>query len=111
MGRALTGPAAAVLLVTSVVLAGCAHVSDDDAQACDYLFGKQDSSLGEDLPALEEIVDRLGPVAQGDTLSADLRPYVERVVSDAQRLVDGGRARYLDLHVLDALSVCMDQGW
>jgi hypothetical protein len=108
MGRALAGPAVGVVLL---LLAGCASVSATDAQACDYLFGKQDSSLDEDVPALEELVDELGPVAAGDTLSADLQPYVERVVSDAQRLVDGGKARYLDLHVLDALSVCMDQGW
>ncbi|WP_029429985.1 hypothetical protein [Blastococcus sp. URHD0036] len=111
MGRARTGPAAAVVLLGGFLLAGCAHVSDADAQTCDYLFSKQDSSLDDDVPALEEIVDRLGPVAEGGTLSTDLRPYVEKVVSDAERLVDGGKARYLDLHVLDALSICMDQGW
>jgi hypothetical protein len=111
MRGARAGLAATLLLGPGFLLAGCAHVSDADAQACDYLFAQRDSALGEDVPALAEIVDRLGPVAAGDTLSADLRPLVERVVTDAQRLVDGGKARYLDLHVLDALSVCMDQGW
>jgi hypothetical protein len=106
MGRALAGLSAALVL-----LAGCASVSAADAAACDYLFTKQDDSLDEDRPALEEIVDVLGPAAAGDTLSADLRPSVERVVSDARRLLDGGTARYLGLHVLDALSICMDEGW
>ena len=108
MGRAFAGPAVGVALL---LLAGCATISEADAETCDYLFTKQDSELDEDLPALEEIVDRLGPVADGDTLSSELQPLVARVVSDAERLLDGRRARYLDLHVLDALSLCMDQGW
>ncbi|RBY90592.1 hypothetical protein [Blastococcus sp. TF02A-26] len=106
MGRATAG-----LVAGLVLLAGCASVSDADARACDYLFTQQDSDLDEDLPALEDVVEELGPVAEGGTLSADLQPFMQRVVSDAERLLDGRKARYLNSHVLDALSVCMDQGW
>ncbi len=97
--------------VLAVVGTGCAAVSGADEEACDFLYANRAAARDDDSAARERLLDRLADAAFLDGLSADLRPYVERIARDAEREDRGRDVRYFSAHVDDALSVCMDVGW
>ncbi|MGY1740202.1 MULTISPECIES: hypothetical protein [unclassified Blastococcus] len=107
MRRALAGLGAVVVLGT-----GCASIPAADEAACDRLEeyrppAEEDPTAAE----LQGLLDDVGDVPGDEAITPALRDAVQTALDDAERLLDGRKAKYYDVHVGEALSVCMDLGW